>query len=61
MEGKTSRQQLSCEFKMQAAKRVTDLGHKVGDVTTRLGMSKHNLYAWPKRYSGNPKTGRTAR
>ncbi|MNY12648.1 Transposase [compost metagenome] len=39
MEGKTSRQRFSEEFKVQAVKQVTEGGHKVGDVATRLGVS----------------------
>jgi len=54
MEGKTSRQRFSEEFKVQAVKQVTEGGHKVGDVATRLGVSPHSLHAWLKRYSGSP-------
>lgn len=38
------------EFKIEAVKQVTVAGHSVADVTERLGMTTHSLYAWIKRY-----------
>lgn len=34
------------EFKIEAVKQVTVAGHSVADVTERLGMTTHSLYAW---------------
>lgn len=38
------------EFKIQAVKQVTDRGHRVSEVASRLGMTTHSLYAWIKKY-----------
>jgi len=39
------------EFKIDAIKQVTERGYSVRDVSQRLGVSTHSLYAWMKRYS----------
>lgn len=39
------------EFKIDAIKQITERGHAVADVSHRLGVSTHSLYAWMKRYS----------
>lgn len=39
------------EFKFEAVKQVTERGHAVADVASRLGVSQHSLYEWIKRYS----------
>jgi transposase len=38
------------EFKIEAIKQVTERGHKLADVASRLGVSPHSMYAWMKRY-----------
>ncbi|OAL80743.1 transposase [Acinetobacter sp. SFA] len=38
------------EFKIEAVKQVTEKGHSVSEVATRLGTTTHSLYAWIKRY-----------
>ncbi|GAA5162102.1 IS3 family transposase [Viridibacterium curvum] len=42
------------EFKIEAVKQITDRGHSVADVSARLDVSIHSLYAWVKRYSLSP-------
>ena len=42
------------EFKLEAVKQITQRGHKVADVSERLGVSQHSLYQWLKTYSGSP-------
>lgn len=41
------------EFKVEAVKQVTDRGHSLADVASRLGISILSLYAWQKQYA-NP-------
>lgn len=41
------------EFKIEAAKQVTNRGYKISDVASRLGITTKSLYAWVKRY-GEP-------
>ena len=42
------------DFRIDAVKQVTERGHSVADVSKRLGVSTHSLYAWMKRHSGLP-------
>ena len=39
------------DFKIDAIKQITERGYSVADVSQRLGISTHSLYAWMKRYS----------
>ena len=39
------------EFKIEAVKQVTERGHPVAEVASRIGVSQHSLYEWLKRYS----------
>lgn len=36
----------SDEFKRDAAAQITELGYPVAEVSERLGVSQHSLYAW---------------
>lgn len=47
------------EFKIEAVKQVTERGHRLADVATRLGVTTHSMYAWIKRY-GVPEPQRLA-
>ena len=38
------------EFKAEAVKQVTDRGHSVAEVASRLDVTTHSLYAWIKKY-----------
>ena len=42
------------EFKIEAAKQITERGHRVAEVASRLDVSQHSLYAWINRYSKTP-------
>ncbi len=46
------------EFKFEAVKQVVERGFGVADVSKRLGVSSHSLYAWINKY-GLPSTIRT--
>lgn len=39
------------DFTADAVKQITERGHSVSDVSQRLGVSTHSLYAWTKRYA----------
>ncbi len=39
------------EFKIEAVKQITERGYPTSEVSARLGVSKHSLYAWVKEYS----------
>ena len=45
------------EFKIEAAKQVTDRGHSISDVAKRLGVSYKSLQDWVQKYS-KPETQR---
>lgn len=38
------------EFKREAVRQVTDRGHSVAQVASRLGVTTHSLYAWLRKY-----------
>lgn len=42
------------EFKVEAVKQITECGHSAYDVSQRLGVSTHSLYAWCKKYGKGP-------
>ena len=54
METQKSQQRFTEEFKTEAVRQVTERGHPVGEVTARLGVRNHSLYAWIKRYGVLP-------
>ena len=39
----------SADFKRDAVEQIIGRGYAVGDVSKRLGVSKHSLYDWVKR------------
>jgi len=45
-----SNKRYSEEFKIESVKQITDRNYSVADVATRLGVSRHSLYAWLKQY-----------
>jgi transposase len=42
------------DFKIEAIKQIIERGYPVAEVSQRLGVSTHSLYAWIKRYSPPP-------
>ena len=41
----------SDDFKRDAVLQITERGYPVAEVADRLGISKHSLYEWKKRFS----------
>ncbi len=39
------------EFKIETVKQITERRYPVSEVSARLGVSQHSLYAWVKKYS----------
>jgi transposase len=39
------------EFKVEAVKQVTERGHPVAEMASRLGVTTHSLYEWLRKYS----------
>jgi transposase len=44
----------SDEFKRDAVRQITERGYPVSEVSKRLGVSSHSLYAWKKKFSDAP-------
>ena len=41
----------SDDFKRDAVAQITERGYPVAEVSKRLGVSQHSLYAWKKKYA----------
>lgn len=39
------------EFKRDAVAQITERGYPVAEVSKRLGVSPHSLYAWKKKFA----------
>ena len=46
-----SRANFSDDFKRDAVAQITERGYPVAEVSERLGVSKHSLYTWKKKFS----------
>lgn len=46
-----SKANFSDEFKRDAVSQITERGYPVSEVSQRLGVSTHSLYAWKKKFS----------
>ena len=46
-----SKQRYPEEFKIEAVRQIAERGHKVADVSARLGVSQHSLYQWIKSHA----------
>lgn len=49
-----SKVNFSGDFKRDAVAQITDRGYPVAEVSQRLGVSQHSLYAWRKKFSQPP-------
>ncbi len=45
------------EFKRDAVRQITERGYRVSEVSERLGVSPHSLYAWKKKFSNLSDSG----
>ncbi len=41
----------SYDFKRDAVRQITERGYPVAEISQRLGVSRHSLYAWKKKFS----------
>jgi transposase len=48
-----SKARFSDDFKRDAVRQITDRGYPVAEVSQRLGVSTHSLYAWRKKYASD--------
>jgi transposase len=46
-----SKVNFSDDFKRDAVFQITERGYPVTEVSQRLGVSQHSLYAWKKKFS----------
>ena len=44
----------SDDFKRDAVAQITERGYPIAEVSLRLGVSPHSLYAWKKKFSRSP-------
>jgi transposase len=47
----------SDDFKRDAVAQITERGYPVAEVSQRLGVSPHSLYAWKKKFSMSSGSG----
>ena len=47
----------SDDFKRDALVQIIERGYPVAEVSKRLGVSQHSLYAWKKKFSKAPGSG----
>lgn len=47
----------SDDFKRDAVEQIVDRGYPVAEVSKRLGVSAHSLYAWMKKFGTDRSSG----
>ena len=47
----------SDEFKRDAVAQITERGNRVVEVSERIGVSQHLLYAWKRQFAQRPEEG----
>jgi transposase len=45
------------DFKRDAVRQITERGYPVAEVSQRLGVSAHSLYAWRRKYTSEASRG----
>ncbi len=43
----------SDDFKRDAVAQITERGYPVAEVSARLGVSQHSLYAWKRKFAAS--------
>ena len=46
-----SKSNFSEEFKQDAVRQITERGYPAKEVSARLGVSTHSLYAWKRKFA----------
>ena len=49
-----SKQRYTEDFKVEAARQISERGHPVSEVAKRLGVTTNSLYKWVKLYGESP-------
>ena len=47
----------SDDFKRDAVAQIIERGYPVSEVSERLGVSKHSLYAWKRKFAKTSSSG----
>jgi len=51
MEAMMGTSNFSDDFKRDAVAQITERGYPLSEVSERLGVSKHSLYAWKRKFA----------
>jgi transposase len=52
-----SKSNFSDDFKRDAVLQITERGYPIAEVSKRLGVSQHSLYAWKRKFAKTSSSG----